>query len=87
MHLRYFFNHLKHEKKTYLNWWNSTPAILKGFIDRVFVAGFAFKYEGKIPKGLLTGKKAAVIMSTGAPNLFYKLTNVSIKTIEFTLFK
>ena len=32
------------------------PAILKGFIDRIFVAGFAYKYEGVIPKGLLKGK-------------------------------
>ena len=23
----------------------------KGFIDRIFVAGFAYKYEGPLPKG------------------------------------
>ena len=26
-------------------WWSGMPAILKGFIDRVFVAGFAYSYK------------------------------------------
>ncbi|MED1557099.1 NAD(P)H-dependent oxidoreductase [Bacillus paramycoides] len=42
-------------------WWWGMPAILKGFIDRIFVAGFAYKYEGALPKGLFKGKKAWVI--------------------------
>jgi putative NADPH-quinone reductase len=46
------------------------PAILKGFIDRVLVAGFAFHYVGKMPKGLLQGRKAAVFTSSGAPRFF-----------------
>ncbi|EEL50100.1 MULTISPECIES: NAD(P)H-dependent oxidoreductase [Bacillus cereus group] len=48
-------------------WWWGMPAILKGFIDRVFVAGFAYKYEGALPKGLLTGKKAWVINTLDSP--------------------
>ncbi|MEM4246922.1 MAG: NAD(P)H-dependent oxidoreductase [Candidatus Woesearchaeota archaeon] len=43
-------------------WWADCPAILKGFFDRVFTQGFAFDNE---PKGILTGKKAAVMISTG----------------------
>lgn len=43
------------------------PAILKGFIDRIFVAGFAYKYEGALPKGLLNGKKAWVINTLDSP--------------------
>lgn len=43
-------------------WWADSPAILKGFLDRVFTSGFAFSYtEG----GLLKGKKAAVMTSAG----------------------
>ena len=38
------------------------PAILKGFIDRIFVAGFAYKYEGALPKGLLQGKKRGLLI-------------------------
>ena len=47
-------------------WWNGTPAILKGFFDRILVSGFGFRYEGPIPKGLLKGK-VAVITTTGGP--------------------
>lgn len=48
-------------------WWWGIPAILKGFIDRVFVTGFAYKYEGTLPKGLLIGKKAWVINTLDSP--------------------
>jgi NAD(P)H dehydrogenase (quinone) len=50
-------------------WWNGMPAILKGFIDRVFSSGYAFKYVGVMPQGLLKGKKATVFVSTGSKKL------------------
>ncbi|CAM4007121.1 NAD(P)H-dependent oxidoreductase [Bacillus paramycoides] len=48
-------------------WWWGMPAILKGFINRIFVAGFAYKYEGALPKGLFKGKKAWVINTLDSP--------------------
>ncbi|MBO8163279.1 MAG: NAD(P)H-dependent oxidoreductase [Brevibacillus sp.] len=45
-------------------WWWAPPAILKGWIDRVFTNGFAFRYEQKGPVGLLRGKQAAVFTTT-----------------------
>jgi NAD(P)H dehydrogenase (quinone) len=45
-------------------WWWAPPAILKGYIDRVFTDGFAFHYEADGPKGLLTGKQAIVLTTT-----------------------
>jgi NAD(P)H dehydrogenase (quinone) len=77
---RHFQDKIKSSNKLiliYPVWWGGMPAILKGFIDRVFVSGFAFSYEGSSPKGLLHGKKAAVIMTSGAPNLFIHLMGVS----------
>lgn len=45
-------------------WWWSTPAILKGYIDRVFTDGFAFRYGAEGPVGLLTNKQALVFTTT-----------------------
>ncbi|MBY9079781.1 NAD(P)H-dependent oxidoreductase [Paenibacillus sp. HN-1] len=42
-------------------WWAGMPGILKGYIDRVFAYGFAFKYDNGVQEGLLKGKKATVI--------------------------
>ena len=57
----------------YPTWWGSVPALLKGFIDRVFLPGFAFKMkEGKlIPEKLLEGKSARLIVTAGGPRWFY----------------
>lgn len=46
-------------------WWTGLPAILKGYIDRVFSYGFAYRYDKGIQKGLLTGKQAFIINSHG----------------------
>jgi NAD(P)H dehydrogenase (quinone) len=47
------------------NWWGMPPAILVGWIDRVFRPGVAYRFrEGDsgegVPDGLLAGKKALV---------------------------
>jgi NAD(P)H dehydrogenase (quinone) len=46
-------------------WWTSMPAILKGYIDRVFLNGFAYRLEKDTPVGLLTDKKVIIINSMG----------------------
>ncbi|RJQ15572.1 flavodoxin family protein [Candidatus Woesearchaeota archaeon] len=51
-------------------WWSSMPAILKGFFDKVFVSRFAFRYVHGIPVKMLTGKKAAVFMTSGTFSIF-----------------
>ncbi|WP_294303941.1 NAD(P)H-dependent oxidoreductase [uncultured Chryseobacterium sp.] len=46
-------------------WWTGLPAIMKGYIDRVFTYGFAYRYDQGIQKGLLTGKKTVIINTHG----------------------
>lgn len=55
-------------------WWSSFPAILKGFVDRVILPGFAFRFKegASIPKKLLTGKTAHIITTMDAPAFVYR---------------
>lgn len=65
-------------------WWYSTPAILKGFLDRVFVSGFAYTNEGKLPKGLLGDRSAWVVYTIDSPSWFVKLFR---RSVEWTVMK
>lgn len=47
-------------------WWTSVPAILKGYIDRVFSLGFAYEYTPTGPRGKMGAKKGLLITSSGA---------------------
>ncbi|MBN2984670.1 NAD(P)H-dependent oxidoreductase [Cohnella algarum] len=53
----------------YPTWWGAMPAVLKGFIDRVFLPGFAFKYrkDSLLWDKLLTGKSAHLIVTMDTP--------------------
>lgn len=59
----------------YPNWWGTYPALLKGFLDRVLLPGFAFEYQEKspFPKKLLNRKTARLIVTTDTPNWYYSL--------------
>jgi len=46
-------------------WWNAFPAILKGYIDRVFTNGFAFRITPNGPEGMLKNKTVRLITSAG----------------------
>jgi putative NADPH-quinone reductase len=61
----------------YPNWWATVPALLKGFIDRVFVPGFAFSYRENSPfwDKLLAGKTARLIVTMDTPKWYYYLIN------------
>ena len=70
-----YMEQLKEAEKViliYPVWWNTMPAMLKGYVDKVFAGRFAFRYIKKpylwfaYPIGLLTGKKAVVFVTTGA---------------------
>lgn len=63
----------------YPSWWASMPGLLKGWIDRVFLPGFAFKYQEKspLPAKLLRGKSARLILTMDAPSFWFKFANGS----------
>ncbi|MBW7453049.1 NAD(P)H-dependent oxidoreductase [Paenibacillus sepulcri] len=46
-------------------WWTGLPSMMKGYIERVFSYGFAYKYMDGVQKGLLKGKKAVIINTQG----------------------
>ena len=54
-------------------WWGSVPAALKGFLDRTFLPGWAFKYENNRPVSLLKGRSARIIMTADAPGWYDRL--------------
>ena len=56
-------------------WYESVPAILKGFLDKVFSNGWAYKsVPGKnTPIGQLTHLNATVISTMGMPKMIYRL--------------
>ena len=46
-------------------WWTGLPAIIKGYFDKVFSYGFAYKRRGSEIIGLLNDKTAIIINSHG----------------------
>ncbi|MFA5123262.1 NAD(P)H-dependent oxidoreductase [Zavarzinia sp.] len=54
-------------------WWGSVPALLKGFLDRCFLPGFAFAYRSErqpLPDGLLKGRSGRLIVTSDTPGWF-----------------
>lgn len=49
------------------SWWNGMPAIMKGYVDRVFQHGFAYSFESDEPRKRFKDKKAIFFTPTGQP--------------------
>ena len=58
----------------YPTWWGSTPALLKGFLDRVLTEGFSFRTceGGSGYQGLLNGRSAQLITTMDTPPLIHR---------------
>jgi NAD(P)H dehydrogenase (quinone) len=57
-------------------WWFSFPAILKGWVDRVFAHGLAYGYKGagnryRYGEGGFTDKRALLCVAAGGPETDY----------------
>jgi NAD(P)H dehydrogenase (quinone) len=53
-------------------WWTGMPAIMKGYIDRVFSYGFAYRYDQGVQQGLLKDKQAIIINTHGKSHSEYE---------------
>jgi NAD(P)H dehydrogenase (quinone) len=58
-------------------WWAAPPAFVRAVVERVFVPGWAFRYEpGRaLPRGLLAGRSARVIVTMDSPGWWYTAIN------------
>ena len=59
-------------------WWMSLPAILKGFLDKVMLRGFAYESGKYGIKGLLPIKSAKMITTAGVPKFVLRMTGFGI---------
>lgn len=73
-------------------WWGGLPALMKGFIDRLFLPGFAYKYRENSLwwDKLLKGKTAHIITTIDQPGWYYRLmygrpsvNQLKVSTLEF----
>jgi NAD(P)H dehydrogenase (quinone) len=53
-------------------WWYGPPAILKGWMDRVFLPGFAYGRDRSFDTGGLGGKKAMLSITVDVPPTAYE---------------
>jgi len=69
-------------------WWFGLPAILKGWVDRVFAMGFVYGGgKGVYENGVFKEKTAFITMTTGGPEQAYTIdgNNGNINTILFPI--
>lgn len=52
-------------------WWTGLPAMMKGYIDRVFSYGFAYTYANGFQEGLLKDKNAIIVNTQGKSKMAY----------------
>lgn len=73
-------------------WWGGLPALLKGFLDRLFLPTFTFKYREDSVwwDKLLTGKTARIITTMDQPTWYYRwkygqpsINQLKRSTLEF----
>ena len=55
-------------------WWGGVPAVLKGFLDRAFTSGWAYKFTSgsSFPVPLLKGRTAHLLVTMDTPPWYYR---------------
>jgi 1,4-dihydroxy-2-naphthoate polyprenyltransferase len=59
----------------YPTWWGTMPSLMKGFIDRLLLPGFAFRYAENATgyEGLLRGRSAHLVTTMDTPPSIYRI--------------
>lgn len=61
-------------------WWASTPALLKGFFDRVLLPKVTYRYRPSgLPEGLLRGRTGRLIVTSDSPRVWLTLVGDSTR--------
>ena len=71
-------------------WLGDVPALLKAVLEQTMRPGFALEYRAKgLPKKLLKGRSARVVVTMGMPALFYRMVYSahSLKSLERNILK
>jgi NAD(P)H dehydrogenase (quinone) len=74
----------------YPTWWVGMPAILKGWVDRTFLFGFAYTVGEQGISPLLTDKKVRIWQPVGHPGDVYEAngkTEAMLRTIDSGIFE
>lgn len=70
------FEAARHVAWFFPTYWASPPAVVRAVVDRLFLPGWAFRYEGAaLPVGLLRGRSARVITTMDSPSWWYALSH------------
>lgn len=71
-------------------WWGRPPAMLMGYIDKMFASNFAYRDKGGLlPEGLLKGKSVVCISTMKGPALYplFWLNNAHKVLMKKALFR
>jgi len=74
LHAQQLINWAEHLVLVFPVWWGGIPALFKGFLDRILLPGFAFKYRNNspFPEQLLKGRSADLLVSMDTPPWYYR---------------
>jgi NAD(P)H dehydrogenase (quinone) len=62
-------------------WWSGMPAILKGYIERIFVQGYAFEFQKDLAIPKLNDKKIMIFNTTGSKKVLQDKTRIDALNI------
>jgi NAD(P)H dehydrogenase (quinone) len=84
-HAQQLIEQANHVAWFFPTWWAGPPALVKGFIDRAFLPGWAFANRPgqALPDTLLKGRSSRVVTTMDSPSFWYQLWHRSALHASF----